>query len=226
MSGDSGLNLRPLIDQSAVKITEFDEHVVVARVAVEQFENHAQGLDPSPTNPGKIADRILARLISSRCGLDPTRVDVSRAPSGRPVSKAAPGLFLSMSYTSGIVYVALSTMHPVGVDVERPPAPRNWRRIVQRHMPREREAIAALPDDEQMPAFIRCWVFKEAISKCLELGLALPFASFQVPASGTRIALPVSVAIAGWPNSSFKLVELPNTDETIAALAVMEPAGG
>ena len=66
--------------------------------------------------------RMLRELVSARTGLSPTDVRITATcpdcggAHGRPVAEGS-GLHLSVSYSTGVVVVAVATT-PVGVDVE------------------------------------------------------------------------------------------------------------
>jgi len=61
---------------------------------------------------------------------------------------------------------------PVGVDIETMPSAAAVSDITVTLHPREREEIAALPDEMRRSAFARCWTRKEAYLKGTGIGLA------------------------------------------------------
>ncbi|GHJ48712.1 hypothetical protein Cs7R123_60540 [Catellatospora sp. TT07R-123] len=109
----------------------------------------------------------LARLaVAQTLDTCPTTVRVRRDPSGRPLLPAHPGLHLSLAHTEKVAAVALSTLGPVGIDVE-----------LRRELPaaelaarwfdaREAGWVRERPQD-----FLPLWTQKEAVGKALGTGL-------------------------------------------------------
>jgi len=129
------------------------------------------------------ADALLTRVAASRFGVPETGVSVTRhcprcgsAAHGRPVvlvASRAP-VPASISYTAGVVAVALATTGQVGVDVEALDG-------------RRHEGLADLllhPEEAagDPRALALTWVRKEALVKATGEGLVTPLTGIRVTA--------------------------------------------
>jgi len=99
-------------------------------------------------------------------------------PSVAPAQAGDPPLSFNLSHTDGLVALAVTRGHAVGIDVER--ADRVVREQVAERFfaPSEVADLHALPVDEQPRAFFEYWTLKEAYIKARGLGLAIPLADF------------------------------------------------
>ncbi len=128
----------------------------------------------------RVAHVVLRQLLGDRLGRDPARVRFFRepcpgcgGPHGRP---AVPGLPLhfSLSHAGDAVLVGFADS-PVGVDVEKRPAPDLAAQVASELAevlhPAERAELSALPAGELPSAVARCWSRKEAYLKGVGIGL-------------------------------------------------------
>ncbi|MFE0701009.1 4'-phosphopantetheinyl transferase family protein [Streptomyces sp. NPDC058872] len=139
----------------------------------------------------------LRRLLGAHLDVAPRAVSVARAPCpccgephGRPV---LPGrrLHFSLSHCEGLSLIALAST-PVGVDIERVPAPHTVAEASEVLHPAEAAELATLAPALRPAAFARVWTRKEAYLKGLGIGLgADPSADYV--GSG-----PVPSAPTGW----------------------------
>jgi 4'-phosphopantetheinyl transferase len=150
-----------------------------------------------PAAPGDLRDpdsasreRLLRQVLAPLLGRAPEMLRFEREARGRPFLRdAPPGFDFNFSGTRGGSVLALSRRLRVGVDLERsdrrPPALRLARRYFD---PVEAEAIAALPEDQQAPAFVHAWTAKEAACKATGSGLRERIARwrFEIDAAGTQ----------------------------------------
>jgi 4'-phosphopantetheinyl transferase len=99
-------------------------------------------------------------------------------PSVVAEQAGAPILQFNLSHTDGLVVVAVTRGHRLGVDVERVDRVVHAG-VAERHFaPAEVRALRALPEVEQPRAFFDYWTLKEAYIKARGLGLALPLDAF------------------------------------------------
>lgn len=89
-----------------------------------------------------------------------------------------PRLLFNLSHTTGLVALAVTRGHDVGVDVER--ADRLIReQIAERHFAAQEVAdLRALPFEDQGRGFFEYWTLKEAYIKARGMGLAIPLGDF------------------------------------------------
>jgi non-ribosomal peptide synthetase-like protein len=120
-----------------------------------------------------VAGRALLRSVLSL--LDPSRAPrdwpVDLTATGRPVVGAPGAPAVSLSAADGVVAVAWSTGHEVGVDVERLDG-RDRDVVVDAVLtPAERRQLAAAPGSDRAALFLSAWTVKEAVLKCSGAGL-------------------------------------------------------
>ncbi|MEU8764715.1 4'-phosphopantetheinyl transferase superfamily protein [Streptomyces sp. NPDC048659] len=139
----------------------------------------------------------LRRLLGAHLGVAPRGVTVERAPCpccgephGRPVLPDG-RLHFSLSHCEGLSLIAVATT-PVGVDIERIPAPHLVGELAEVLHPDESAELAALAAELRPAAFARVWTRKEAYLKGTGVGLGADPSAEYVGAG------PVPAAPAGW----------------------------
>ncbi|MCX5394699.1 4'-phosphopantetheinyl transferase superfamily protein [Streptomyces sp. NBC_00094] len=139
----------------------------------------------------------LRRLLGAHLGVAPRGVTMERAPCpccgephGRPVLPDG-RLHFSLSHCEGMSLIAVATT-PVGVDIERIPAPHLVAELAEVLHPAESAELAALARDRRPAAFARVWTRKEAYLKGTGVGLGAD-PSAEYVGSG-----PVPTAPPGW----------------------------
>lgn len=123
-----------------------------------------------------VAHTALRRELADRLGTSPAAVTLTRAdcpvcggPHGRPCLPGDP-LHFSLSHAGDLVLLAFADA-PVGVDVEKEPALSLVAEVSRALHHRERDELAALPEQLRPAAFARCWTRKEAYLKGTGAGL-------------------------------------------------------
>ena len=131
-------------------------------------------------------------------------------------------LRFNMSHSRGMALLAVTKDKQIGVDVELMRADFASEEIAQRFFSRvEVESFNALPREEQVAAFFRCWTRKEAFIKATGLGLSQPLDDFDVTlASGEPAAL---LRCKDDDASRWFLCDLEVGDDYSAALAIETP---
>lgn len=139
----------------------------------------------------------LRRLLGAHLGVAPRSVTTQRAPCpccgephGRPVLPDG-RLHFSLSHCEGLSLIAVAGS-PVGVDIERVPAPHTVAEAAEVLHPAEAAELAALDPGLRAAAFARVWTRKEAYLKGLGVGLGADPAADYV-GSGRLPAAP-----GGW----------------------------
>ena len=118
---------------------------------------------------------ILRLLLGRELALAPERLELRRAPNGKPIlhrgGRAGPGFNLSRA--GELVVVALARDGTaVGVDVERV-RELPWEPVAdQFYSPAEQASLSALPAGGRAEGFLRCWTRKEAYLKATGDGLS------------------------------------------------------
>jgi 4'-phosphopantetheinyl transferase len=87
-----------------------------------------------------------------------------------------PQLVTSLTHTDGLVACGLAQAAAIGIDAEATAPEGDWATLMSRVLAQsERAFLEAQPPSKRWPEFLRYWTLKEAISKALGVGLALPF---------------------------------------------------
>ena len=109
-----------------------------------------------------------------------TRRGESRHLQRVPATGVVP-LRFNLSRGGGLGVVAVTSIGPLGVDLERVRPIGDVGRMAERFFaPSEAAAIFAEQESDKLSAFYRCWTRKEAYAKAVGKGLAIPFDRFAV----------------------------------------------
>jgi phosphopantetheinyl transferase (holo-ACP synthase) len=101
-----------------------------------------------------------------------TRARVVRNAIGRPTLYGFPRApHVSISHHQHFIATAMSTLGPVGIDVETIRDLPVEAMAARWFAPEEARALAELPPSERALAFLRLWTLKEAVGKALGIGL-------------------------------------------------------
>lgn len=126
-----------------------------------------------------LVGRALIRTILSRyIGLDPQQIVFSREEHGRPYllrSWKSPSPQFSLSYTDGLVGVALTLESRVGIDVENIRREIDCLAIAESYFsPDEHKELKLLSEPQLKKRFFELWTLKEAYGKAQGRGLRMP----------------------------------------------------
>ena len=120
---------------------------------------------------------VLGRYLRTK----PEALRFSYGPYGKPDLEGEPVLRFNMSHSRAVGLVAVTEARELGVDVEYIRADFASEEIARRFFsPSEVAAFNALPDDQQVAGFFRCWTRKEAYIKAIGRGLSQPLDGFDV----------------------------------------------
>ena len=103
---------------------------------------------------------------------------------GKPEVLREPGtppLRFNLSHTRGLVALALTLEHDVGIDVELVDSKRfSFDLAARTFAPEEVDLLRATPAADQPAALFAIWTLKEAIIKAMGRGLSMPLADFAL----------------------------------------------
>lgn len=126
----------------------------------------------------------LRRIIAQYLEIDPKDLVLAEGEQGKPFLADAglhQRLRFNLTHKHDRAALAISGGFEVGLDLEELRESIPYRRMAERFFYRqETEELLALPDEEQLAAFYRCWTRKEAYLKGLGTGLTRPANSFRV----------------------------------------------
>ena len=138
-----------------------------------------------------VARGFLRTVIARYLETQPQSLRFSYGAYGKPALESEHVLRFNLSHSHEIALLAVALDAELGVDVEHIRADFASEDIAQRFFSRaEVETFNALPTEEQVAAFFRCWTRKEAYIKAIGKGLSQPLDAFDVTlAPGVRPAL-------------------------------------
>lgn len=122
-----------------------------------------------------LAGRVALRCFFGQClGIAPHKVVFSRGARGKP--QLADGQIpwhFNVSHSGDDVLLAVTQLGQVGIDLEcHDRQKRDPLAIARRYFhPNEADALALLPTQSQLQAFLRMWVIKEAMLKAVGQGV-------------------------------------------------------
>ncbi len=147
------------------------------------------------------------------------------AKHGKPrLVMDGPAPFFNLSHSGNRAVLAVSRSVDVGVDIERI-------RPVERGLARrffsaaEVAALEALPSDQWLDGFFRCWTRKEAVLKALGVGFSMNLASFDVSIAQNESARVLRISGDGGAPHDWSLCEVRPSPETIVAVAAFARDG-
>ena len=120
---------------------------------------------------------ILARYL----GLSPQSIRFSYTENGKPyVSESGTALVhFNLTHSADLAMLAVSDRYELGIDIEE-------MRVLKEDIAKwffsrsECETLNALPPEDYLDGFYRCWTRKEAFVKAHGAGLSLPLDSFDM----------------------------------------------
>ncbi|HET9111193.1 MAG TPA: 4'-phosphopantetheinyl transferase superfamily protein [Ktedonobacterales bacterium] len=126
---------------------------------------------------------LLRRLLGEYLEVSPAELRFRTEAHGKPwlASPSSPMAF-NVSHADACVLIAVARGREVGVDIERVGGQSaDHLSAADFFSTEERASLAALPADERLEAFYRCWTRKEAYLKATGAGLTTPLDAFTVP---------------------------------------------
>jgi 4'-phosphopantetheinyl transferase len=131
----------------------------------------------------------LRAILAGYLGAEPMALQFGTIARGKPMLQGHQGLRFNLSHSGQLTLIAVGPVE-LGVDLEKVRHLEGQREIARRHFsPSEIQALAALPESEQLQGFYRCWTRKEAFIKATGQGLSCALDSFDVGLGGTPALL-------------------------------------
>lgn len=130
------------------------------------------------------ARAVLRKILAAYLEVDPKSFNFCYSKKEKP-SLGQPhsgrGISFNVSHSGGIALFAFSRGREVGVDVEQIKRDIEVEAIGRRFFSAHEQAqLFALPTEQQVDAFFRCWTRKESYIKATGDGLSLPLSQFDV----------------------------------------------
>lgn len=128
-----------------------------------------------------VARGMLRQLLGHYLDVAPADLVFSYGSSGKPRLKNAHGLHFNLAHSGERAAYAVSTVRPVGIDIEFVARNIEFERIARRFFaPNEFAALIKLPTSRRRRAFFRLWTAKEAVIKATGKGLAQSLDAFEI----------------------------------------------
>jgi 4'-phosphopantetheinyl transferase len=132
-----------------------------------------------------VASRAVLRMIlAGYLAVDPGSLSFSYSKREKPFLGAAyagSDIRFNVTHSGEVAMLAFTRQREIGVDVEQIRRDVEVESIARRFFSmHERTQLAALPSEERIDAFFRCWTRKEAYIKATGDGLSLPLDQFDV----------------------------------------------
>jgi len=154
------------------------------------------------------------------------RFDYSRY--GKPsLANVTSDIRFNVSHSADLAMLAVVRGREVGVDIETIRAEVETDKLAERFFsPKERESLRAIPSQERISAFFRCWTCKEAFLKAQGLGLSRSLESFDVEVNPERLARILSTRPDPEEAGRWSLFDVQTMPAFAAAAAAQGPATG
>jgi 4'-phosphopantetheinyl transferase len=131
------------------------------------------------------------------------------------------GITFNVSHSGGIALLTFSRGREVGVDVEQIKHDIEVEAIGRRFFSEHEQAqLFALPAEQQVEAFFRCWTRKESYIKATGDGLSLPLSQFDVSLEVTASDALVATRPDAGEAEKWLLTDVPTESGYAAALCV------
>ncbi len=130
------------------------------------------------------AHALLRAMLSTQVPRAPIEWRFSTNEYGKPevvLEAGDPPLRFNLSHGAGLVAVAVTLTHDVGVDVEAVDPARLGQDLAERTFASaEVELLCALTQEDQAEARFAIWTLKEAVIKAMGRGLSVPLDAFAI----------------------------------------------
>jgi len=173
------------------------------------------------------ARATLRQLLARETGIPAADVVIQDSENRKPrlilPAETSPPFF-NVSHSGDQALIALSGDAEVGIDIEQIRQDCPVEDLARRYYaPAEYDWLRSLRLQRRIEAFYRLWTIKEAVLKCVGLGLSLPPASVRVRLSPNRPPLITCADAAAKNVEKFFVRELRAIDGYAAAVAVAVP---
>ena len=124
---------------------------------------------------------FLRSVVASYLGSSPETLRLEYGAYGKPALASGHTLRFNLSHSNEVALLACALDAEIGVDVEHIRADFASEDIARRYFSRaEVEVFNALPQEERVAAFFRCWTRKEAYIKAIGKGFSQALSAFDV----------------------------------------------
>ena len=208
---------RVALDQPDDKLDRFQrtlEPDELSRASRFHFEKHRRHFI--------VARGFLRSVVARYLETQPEALRFSYGAYGKPALASEHVLRFNLSHSHEVALLAVALDSELGVDVEHIRADFASEEIARRFFSRaEVEVFNALPKEEQVAAFFRCWTRKEAYIKAIGKGLSQALDAFDVTLAPD--AAPALLRAEDDDASRWRLSDVDVGEGYAGALAVERP---
>lgn len=123
----------------------------------------------------------LRQILGQYLELAPQEISFINEPNGKPAIKQFESFHFSLSHTQDYTLLAISSLSPVGIDIEITKQTRDILSIAKRFFSNtEYEWLSSTAVEQRYDCFYQLWCHKEAYLKALGLGLQGGLSSFSL----------------------------------------------
>jgi len=203
-----------------------DLQVLTAVLSADERERARRFVRPPDASRSAAARGHLRQLLGGYLDCPATEVTLGTGPYGKPYI-ATPGagwLRFNVSHSGERALIAVANGREVGVDIERIQPELADLSLAKLFTPAEQRALASLARDDYVRTCYWLWTRKEAVVKCLGLGLSFPLDGVNVLDDRVQLAPDLARkrllgSVLEWTVRSLSLGE-----ECSGAVAVEVPA--
>jgi len=216
-----------------------DLYVIDLDVSAKQLQSHRLLLNPAEAARadrfarGQHASRwtvchaMLRKILANYCNTAPETLLFSEEGNGKPLLAKVPGnaeLHFNLSHSEAVALIAVTSIGPIGVDIEYERNLRDWEAISCRFFsPAEQAELATVSTDERRHAFYACWTRKEAVIKATGEGLSAKLDAFDVSLSPDRDARVCAYHDSARAGRRWQLHHLQPHPGYVGAVAIRHP---
>jgi 4'-phosphopantetheinyl transferase len=159
--------------------------------------------------------------LASYLDCDPGSLSFQYTEFGKPFLPGS-SLRFNLSHSGDWILYAFTEAADVGIDIEQIKSMADTlRNIAQQNFSlAEFSAWEALPEEDKVGGFYRCWTRKEAFVKAMGEGLSCPLDSFEVEFGPGKPAQLNKAPPQAGPVAQWFMADLPGFDGYAAALAI------
>lgn len=206
------------LDEPPLKITALQ--ALLSADELERSKRYAQAKLQQRFITGR---GILRVLLSRYTGITAESLEFVYGAYGKPAlaeSSGAHKILFNLTHSAQLAVYAFALQTPLGVDIESVQALSDMWRVAQRFFAaQELQALMALPEDQQLGGFYRCWTRKEAFIKASGKGLTQALDEFVVSVEAEKPAALLHLKQDGLAPRQWSLVALPLPQAFEGALA-------
>ena len=188
-----------------------------AYLSADEVDRAARFVHASHASQFRAARGRMRKILSGYLNRDPASLNFGYHPQGKPYLKDGP--LFNLSHSGRLAALVVGGDCELGIDIEafRPVE----HDIADRFFsPIEVMSLNAIPPDQWVDGFFRCWTRKEAVIKALGPGLSVPLNSFDVTLLPDAKAQVSRIEGQKTGPDDWKLIHLDIRGDMVGAIAV------